>query len=545
MSTETDGLGSILNQIASQSGGANLYGSGIDGELIVINGGGPIPRAIEATEFFMDYRSWMSYAPGMPWYIDISAINYIDIRGTICCAGQTGYEGFGSTGGNGGQQANGADVSWPGHDGGVHGGTGGTGKGGAYHVPFQFMSTPHVTPGGRGGDGNSTSGGVGDDDSGSIGVLPLPNLLARIYASFKVTPGAGGGGGGGGDGVATPGGGGGGGGGSGSFIVLRAPNITVSDTPDQESVGTLDCNGAPGAPGADGGVLVPTVGDGFRVTIDGTPYAPVTYATTVSDLYDALVASVAANPDYDASNTVNSLTLVAKTPGIAGRLLVSGETNSSTVTFDSTHVQIGTDAQPAVRDQWTCTPGGGGPPLPGDTISVAIGTDIYTSTFQFGDDGTLLFGDLVTAINANAIYQAVYNPGDPGNVVVTAIVAGVTGLSVVASAVSSTLSFTGVNNQPGTAEVGAIADEWQIAVSFGGPTGGGGGGGGGNGGAIIFICETLTLHNCNLFCNGGTGGLGGLGQNGGDNGANGSYGAIGNIYWYRPSTNTWTNLGET
>ena len=76
----------------------------------------------------------------------------------------------------------------------------------------------------------------------------------------------------------------------------------------------------------------------------------------------------------------------------------------------------------------------------------------------------------------------------------------------------------------------------------GGPTGGGGGGGGGSGGAIVFICETLLQTWGGLMFLGGEGGNGGTGTNGGADGLPGQNATDGSIYWYKPSTNTWTNL---
>lgn len=75
-----------------------------------------------------------------------------------------------------------------------------------------------------------------------------------------------------------------------------------------------------------------------------------------------------------------------------------------------------------------------------------------------------------------------------------------------------------------------------------GNAGGGGGGAGGNGGVIIFVTESLTVGDTEFVINGGDGGVGGGGSGTGGAGGAGSEGVSGEAWWYRPSTNTWTQV---
>lgn len=77
-----------------------------------------------------------------------------------------------------------------------------------------------------------------------------------------------------------------------------------------------------------------------------------------------------------------------------------------------------------------------------------------------------------------------------------------------------------------------------------GNCGGGGGGAGGNGGIIIFVAEQLNIAagTVTLDVDGGAGGTGGEGSGTGGLGGLGGQGALGTVYWYRPSTNTWTSV---
>jgi len=93
---------------------------------------------------------------------------------------------------------------------------------------------------------------------------------------------------------------------------------------------------------------------------------------------------------------------------------------------------------------------------------------------------------------------------------------------------------------------GKVAANGGAGGNGGSPTGlnhgaGGGGGGGGSGGLELLITESLT-NNGTVQAIAGAGGAGGVHNVAGADGVAGSSGNVGNVWWYQPSTATWTAL---